>query len=91
MADGGDWDMVCALVKKYGVVPHEAQAETHCTNNTAELNTVLSHLLRQDALKLRTMLMQYETVRGSGSAVVTVPTAVSDGFAEGVQRQGGGL
>ena len=43
------------------------------------------------ALKLRTMLMQYETVRGSGSAVVTVPTAVSDGFAEGVQRQGGGL
>ena len=22
MADGGDWDMVCALVKKYGVVPH---------------------------------------------------------------------
>lgn len=39
MADGGDWDMVCALVKKYGVVPHEAQAETHCTNNTAELNT----------------------------------------------------
>ena len=43
------------------------------------------------ALKLRTMLMQYETVRGSASAVVTVPTAVSDGFAEGVQRQGGGL
>ena len=58
MADGGDWDMVCALVKKYGVVPHEAQAETHCTNNTAELNTVLSHLLRQDALKLRTMAQE---------------------------------
>ena len=53
MQDGGDWDMVCALVKKYGVVPHQAMAETHCTNNTAELNTVLSHLLRQDALKLR--------------------------------------
>ena len=43
------------------------------------------------ALKLRTMLMQYETVKGSGSAVVTVPTAVSDGFAEGVQREGRGL
>ena len=53
MQDGGDWDMVCALVKKYGVVPHSAMSETHCTNDTAEVNTVLSHLLRQDALKLR--------------------------------------
>lgn len=40
------------------------------------------------ALKLRTMLMQYETVKESGSAVVTVPTAVSDGFAEGISREG---
>ncbi len=55
MADGGDWDMVAALVKKYGVVPHEAMAETHCTNDTEELNTVLSHLLRQDAIQLRQM------------------------------------
>lgn len=55
MQDGGDWDMVCALVKKYGVVPHQAMAETHCTNNTAELNTVLSNLLRKDAITLRSM------------------------------------
>ncbi len=32
------------------------------------------------AFKLRTMLMQYETVKSSGGSVVTVPTAVSDGF-----------
>ena len=38
------------------------------------------------ALALRTMLMQYETVKKSGSAVVTVPTAVSDGFTEGAAR-----
>ncbi len=55
MADGGDWDMIAALVKKYGVMPHQGMAETHCTNDTAELNTVLSHLLRQDAIKLRQM------------------------------------
>ncbi len=55
MQDGGDWDMICALVKKYGVMPHQAMAETHCTNDTAELNTVLSNLLRQDAIELRTM------------------------------------
>lgn len=32
------------------------------------------------ALKLRTMLMQYDTVKKSKGAVVTVPTAISDGF-----------
>ncbi len=36
----------------------------------------------QAALALRTMLMQYETVRKSGSSVVTVPSAVSDGFVD---------
>lgn len=55
MQDGGDWDMICALVKKYGVMPHQAMAETHCTNDTSEINTVLSNLLRQDAIKLRSM------------------------------------
>ena len=34
------------------------------------------------ALKLRTMLMQYETVKKSRGAVVTVPSAVSDGFVD---------
>lgn len=57
MVDGGDWDMIAGLVKKYGVIPHENMSETVCTNNTAELNTVLSHLLRQDGLKLREMTL----------------------------------
>lgn len=35
------------------------------------------------ALKLRSMLMQYETVRNSGGSVVTVPSSLSDGFVEG--------
>ncbi len=35
------------------------------------------------AMKLRTMLMQYETVRKSRGTVVTVPTAISDGFVDG--------
>lgn len=34
------------------------------------------------ALKLRTMLMQYETVRASRGSVVTVPSAMSDGFVD---------
>lgn len=39
------------------------------------------------ALQLRTMLMQYETVKKSGGTVVTVPTAVSDGFVETAERK----
>lgn len=34
------------------------------------------------AMKLRAMLMQYETVRKSRGTVVTVPTAMSDGFVD---------
>ncbi|MEG0682878.1 MAG: slipin family protein [Raoultibacter sp.] len=36
------------------------------------------------ALKLRTMLLQYETVKKSRGAVVTMPSAMSDGFTEGI-------
>ncbi|MEG0324100.1 MAG: slipin family protein [Raoultibacter sp.] len=35
------------------------------------------------AMKLRTMLMQYETVKKSKGTVVTIPSAMSDGFTEG--------
>lgn len=38
------------------------------------------------ALRLRIMLMQYETVKKSGGTVVTVPSAVSDGFVDGVAK-----
>ena len=87
MADGGDWDMVCALVKKYGVVPHEAQAETHCTNNTAELNTVLSHLLRQDALKLRTMAQEDKDTKATQEEMLSeVYRVLAVCFGEPVQK-----
>lgn len=42
------------------------------------------------ALKLRTMLMQYETVKKSKGTVVTVPSAFSDGFADGQGEKPGG-
>ena len=74
----------------------ERNARMTVASVEADLAEMLSEAARiygdEDAeLKLRTMLMQYETVKGSGSAVVTVPTAVSDGFAEGIQREGRGL
>ncbi len=40
------------------------------------------------ALRLRTMLMQYETVKKSKGTVVTVPSALSDGFADAAEKAG---
>lgn len=38
------------------------------------------------AMRLRAMLMQYETVKKSKGSVVTVPTSMSDGFVEGAAK-----
>lgn len=60
MEDGGYWDWIAGLIAKYGIMPHSAMAETHCTNDTAEVNEVLSHLLRKNGLKLREMARKGE-------------------------------
>ncbi|PKU88499.1 aminopeptidase C [Bifidobacterium pseudolongum subsp. globosum] len=54
--DGGDWDPVCALIEKYGVVPREAMPDTKVTLDTSEFNAVLNRLLREDAFELRAMV-----------------------------------
>lgn len=75
------------------VMSLEAQAdrEKNARMTVAAAETDLAEMLAdaaqaygdpQAAIKLRTMLMQYETVKKSKSSVVTVPSAVSDGFVE---------
>lgn len=54
--DGGDWCLIASLIDKYGVVPKAAMGETSCSITSSELNTILNRKLRQDALKLRTMV-----------------------------------
>lgn len=51
--DGGQWNMVVALVNKYGVVPKEIMPETYNTSNTRRINQLLAALLRKDAARLR--------------------------------------
>ncbi len=51
--DGGDWDPICALGEKYGVVPQSSLPDPAPSKNTAERNAVLNKLLRQDAQQLR--------------------------------------
>lgn len=51
--DGGQWDMVVNIVKKYGVVPKDIYPESYSSSKSIELNSVLSTKLREYAAILR--------------------------------------
>ena len=53
LGDGGQWDMLCNLVRKYGVVPKEAMPETFASSATREMTAALTRKLREDACRLR--------------------------------------
>ena len=54
--DGGQWDMLCGLVEKYGIVPKSVYPETANSNNSGALNDTLNTLLRKDGLELRDLV-----------------------------------
>lgn len=51
--DGGQWDMMANLVKKYGLVPKSVMPETHKSSNTRSLNKAINIKLRRAAAILR--------------------------------------
>ncbi|RKJ40511.1 aminopeptidase [Acutalibacter sp. 1XD8-33] len=51
--DGGQWDMLCNLVEKYGVVPKDAMPETACSSSTWEVTSYMTRKLREFACVLR--------------------------------------
>ncbi len=51
--DGGQWDMIANIIKKYGVVPKDAMPDSACATNSREMNSLLEELLRGDACALR--------------------------------------
>jgi bleomycin hydrolase len=53
--DGGQWNMVLALIEKYGVVPSDVMPETESSGNTGLMNGLVSTLLRKDAAEIRSM------------------------------------
>ncbi|WP_251207988.1 C1 family peptidase [Acetatifactor aquisgranensis] len=53
MNDGGQWDMLCSLVDKYGVVPKYAMPESKASSASGEMDWVLTVKLREDACRLR--------------------------------------
>lgn len=51
--DGGQWDMIVSIFKKYGVVPKTAMPESSNSSNSRDLNNYLNKKLRKDAVTLR--------------------------------------
>ena len=56
--DGGQWDMLVALVEKYGLVPKAVFQESHHSGSSLPLNNLLTGRLRECACTLRTMHQQ---------------------------------
>ena len=55
-SDGGQWDMLCALIAKYGVMPKSAMPESFNSNRSNGINDLLNTKLRHDAVVLRHMV-----------------------------------
>lgn len=53
MGDGGQWDMIKNIIKKYGLVPSFAMKESVNSSATANLNNYLTKILRMYAKNLR--------------------------------------
>lgn len=54
--DGGQWDMIVSLFKKYGVVPKAVMPESSNSSNSRDLNKYLNKLLRKHAVVLRKLV-----------------------------------
>ncbi len=66
VGDGGQWDMLCNLVKKYGVVPKTAYPESKASSGSREMDGTLTEKLREDACILRRMYKEHldmDTIR----------------------------
>jgi len=53
IGDGGQWDMLVNVVKKYGICPKNAFVETYTSNNTRMLNSLLNAEVRRFASECR--------------------------------------
>ena len=51
--DGGQWDMICSLIEKYGVVPKACMPESFSSSASMQMNFTLTEKLREDACRLR--------------------------------------
>ncbi len=53
--DGGQWDMLVNVIKKYGIVPKDAMDESQASANTREVCGLINTKLRQYACEIQKM------------------------------------
>ncbi|KAK7756634.1 bleomycin hydrolase [Diatrype stigma] len=70
-SDGGQWDMVCNLVDKYGLVPHALYPDSWNAMASATLNYVVVAKLREYALTLRQLLANPRTATTAENLAAT--------------------
>lgn len=56
--DGGQWDMMVAIIQKYGVVPQSVYPESYESSSSRTFNTTFNTKLRHDAVILRNLIAQ---------------------------------
>lgn len=59
--DGGQWDMLCAIIEKYGIVPQDVMPDNASATNSQALNQTLNSKLRHDAVVLRKAIHEGKT------------------------------
>ena len=62
IGDGGQFTGVADLIKKYGVVPKECMAETYHSENTRQMQSILTLKLRGYAMELRKIKNEKEAL-----------------------------
>ena len=61
--DGGVWNMMVDLIKKYGVIPREAMMESFSSENTRMMNRLLKRKLREGGYLLRDLHRQGKNLK----------------------------
>ena len=51
--DGGQWDMLCAVVKKYGVVPQSVFPDSFQARSTRDMNKLINRRIRRFAYEVK--------------------------------------
>ena len=54
--DGGQWDMMVAIVEKYGVVPYDVMPETYQSSHTRSFHQMMTMRMRKCAVELRALV-----------------------------------
>lgn len=55
VGDGGQWDMIVNLVRKYGIVPQTLYPDSWNAQNSSVMDRILTTKLREDGLRLRAL------------------------------------